>query len=82
MKSVREVEEYVIHPNEIKKLKLGQALLYCSKVDPHHVLMNIKGANEFNGRYERSSVYNENKLKINPSAMAPTQDKINPIDYI
>ena len=53
MKSVREVEEYVIHPNEIKKLKLGQALLYCSKVDPHHVLMNIKGANEFEGRYER-----------------------------
>ncbi|MGZ3807082.1 MAG: type IV secretory system conjugative DNA transfer family protein, partial [Bacteriovorax sp.] len=41
-KSVREVEEYVIHPNEIKKLKLGQALLYCSKVDPHHVIMNIK----------------------------------------
>lgn len=44
--------------------------------------MNIKRANEFNGRYERSSVYNENKLKINPNPMAPTQDKINPIDYI
>lgn len=53
MKSVRDAEEYVIHPNEIKKLKLGQALLYCSKVDPHHVLMNIKGANEFAGKYER-----------------------------
>ncbi|MBP9682475.1 MAG: type IV secretory system conjugative DNA transfer family protein [Bacteriovorax sp.] len=53
MKSVREVEEYVIHPNEIKKLKRGQALLYCSKVDPHHVIMNIKRANEFEGRYER-----------------------------
>lgn len=53
MKSVREVEEYVVHPNEIKKLKLGQALLYCSKVDPHHVIMNIKKANEFKGRYER-----------------------------
>ncbi|MGZ6554348.1 MAG: hypothetical protein ACXVDV_17270, partial [Bacteroidia bacterium] len=52
-KSVREVEEYVIHPNEIKKLKLGQALLYCSKVDPHHVIMNIKKADEFEGRYER-----------------------------
>lgn len=57
MKSVREVEEYVIHPNEIKKLKLGQALLYCSKVDPHYVLMNIKGANEFDGRYERASAF-------------------------
>jgi type IV secretory pathway TraG/TraD family ATPase VirD4 len=55
-KSIREVEEYVIHPNEIKKLKLGQALLYCSKIDPHYVIMNIKKANEFVGRYERSSV--------------------------
>lgn len=55
MKSVREVEEYIIHPNEIKKLKLGQALLYCSKIDPHYVLMNIKRANEFAGRYERIS---------------------------
>lgn len=54
-KSIREVEEYVIHPNEIKKLKLGQALLYCSKIDPHHVIMNIKKANEFEGRYERAT---------------------------
>jgi len=54
-KSVREVEEYVIHPNVIKKLKLGQALLYCSKVDPHYVVMNILKANEFAGRYERAS---------------------------
>lgn len=53
-KSKREVEEYVVHPNEIKKLKLGQALLYCSKIDPHHVIMNIKKANEFEGRYERT----------------------------
>ena len=60
MKSVREVEEYVVHPNEIKKLKLGQALLYCSKVDPHHVLMNIKRANEFEGRYERK--FNNEKV--------------------
>lgn len=55
MKSVREVEEYIIHPNEIKKLKFGQALLYCSKIDPHYVLMNIKRANEFEGRYEKTS---------------------------
>lgn len=53
-KSVREVEEYVVHPNEIKKLGLGQAFLYCSKVDPHHVIMNIKKANSFIGRYERA----------------------------
>jgi len=62
-KSVREVEEYVIHPNVIKKLKLGQALLYCSKIDPHHVIMNILKANEFNGRYERTNAQTE-KLEI------------------
>ena len=56
MKSVREVEEYVIHPNQIKNLKLGQALLYCSKVDRHHAIMNIKKANPLIGRYERKSV--------------------------
>jgi hypothetical protein len=53
MKSVREVEEYVIHPNQIKNLKLGQALLYCSKVDRHHAIMNIKKANNFIGHYKR-----------------------------
>jgi len=54
MKSVREVEEYVIHPNQIKNLKLSQALLYSSKVDRHHAIMNIKKANPFIGRYERN----------------------------
>ena len=65
MKSVREVEEYVIHPNQIKNLKLGQALLYCSKVDRHHAIMNIKKANPFIGRYERKSVPSKNLGKAN-----------------
>lgn len=65
MKSVREVEEYVIHPNQIKNLKLGQALLYCSKVDRHHAIMNIKKANPFIGRYERKSVPSKNLGKVN-----------------
>lgn len=73
MKSVREVEEYVVHPNEIKKLKLGQALLYCSKVDPHHVLMNIKGANEFEGRYERK--FKNEKIAKRESFNAPVPDQ-------
>jgi len=65
MKSVREVEEYVIHPNQIKNLKLGQALLYCSKVDRHHAIMNIKKANPLIGRYERKSVPSKNLGKVN-----------------
>ena len=83
MKSVREVEEYVIHPNEIKKLKLGQALLYCSKVDPHHVLMNIKGANEFEGRYERVSAQFEIYKSSNSTRSVPVvANKIEKNDYI
>ena len=63
-KSVREVEEYVVHPNQIKKLKLGQAFLYCSKIDPHHCIMNIKMANDFFGKYERQSLVSQNLRKV------------------
>lgn len=41
---------------------MGCQLLYCSKVDPHYVFMNIKRANEFEGRYERK-VKNEKVVK-------------------
>lgn len=75
MKSVREVEEYVIHPNQIKNLKLGQALLYCSKVDRHHAIMNIKRANQFTGRYERKSIPNQNIAKINLIKIDQTKEK-------
>ena len=76
-KSMREVEEYVIHPNEIKKLKLGQALLYCSKVDPHHVLMNIQRANEFEGQYERASTFVEKSVMPEPITVWPVEQKNN-----
>jgi len=76
-KSMREVEEYVIHPNEIKKLKLGQALLYCSKVDPHHVLMNIQRANEFTGRYERASAPIEQSVMPENINIPPVNQKNN-----
>lgn len=80
MKSVREVEEYVVHPNEIKKLKLGQALLYCSKVDPHHVLMNIKGANEFEGRYERKFKNEKIAKRTSFNVSVPDQKKNNDVE--
>ena len=80
MKSVREVEEYVVHPNEIKKLKLGQALLYCSKVDPHHVLMNIKAANEFDGRYERKFKNEKIAKRASFNVSVPDQKKNNEME--
>jgi len=51
MKSVREVEEYVVHPNELKSLKMGQALLVCTKVDPHFCIMKIDLAEEYSSEY-------------------------------
>jgi len=53
MKSVRQVEEFIVHPNVLKRLQTGQALLVCSKVDPHHTIMNIKKANHYAQEYKR-----------------------------
>jgi len=55
MKSVREVEEYVVHPNELKSLKMGQALLVCTKVDPHFCIMKIDLAEEYSSEYVKIS---------------------------
>lgn len=55
-KSLREVEEYIVHPNQIKGLSFGQALLYCSKIDPHFGIMNIFKANEYQGRYVKKKL--------------------------
>jgi hypothetical protein len=55
MKSVREVEEYVVHPNELKSLKMGQALLVCTKVDPHFCVMKIDLAEEYSSEYVKVS---------------------------
>ena len=84
MKSVREVEEYVIHPNQIKNLRLGQALLYCSKIDRHHAIMNIKKANSFVGRYERKSPPIQEKKLIEGSNTYNQIDNMEnlPTDYI
>ena len=51
MKSVREVEEYVVHPNELKSLKTGEALLVCTKIDPHFCIMKINLAEEYSSEY-------------------------------
>ena len=55
MKSVREVEEYVVHPNKLKNLKMGEALLVCTKVDPHFCIMKIDLAEEYSSEYVKIS---------------------------
>ncbi len=56
VKSVRESEEYIIHPNNLKNLDRGEALLVCSKVDPHFGIVKINLANEYSSEYKRASI--------------------------
>jgi hypothetical protein len=51
----QEVEEYVVHPNELKSLKMGQALLVCTKVDPHFCKMKIDLGEEYSSEYVKVS---------------------------
>jgi hypothetical protein len=55
MKSVREVEEYVVHPNQLKNLKTGEALLVSTKVDTHFCIMKIDLAEEYSSEYVKIS---------------------------
>ena len=55
MKSIREVEEYIVHPNTLKNLRAGEVLLICSKVDPHHGVIKTYLANEYRAGYARAN---------------------------
>jgi hypothetical protein len=46
-KSRREVEEFWLHPNQIKELKQGELLTICRTVDPRWALVKVAKANEF-----------------------------------
>ncbi len=41
MKSVRQVEDYVVHPIELKSLRTGDSLFVFTKVDPHFCFMKF-----------------------------------------
>jgi len=55
MKSIREVEEYIVHPNTLKKLRTGEVLLICSKVDPHHGVIKTYLSHEYRADYVRKN---------------------------
>jgi hypothetical protein len=48
VKSKREVEEYVVHPNRIKQLSQGEVLSISRTVDPHFGIVTVPRAHEFN----------------------------------
>ena len=47
MKSIREVEEYVVHPNEMKALAQGQLFAISRTVDPRYAFVRIPVAQEY-----------------------------------
>lgn len=56
MKSVREVEEFVIHPNRIKKIEQGEALVISRTVDSNYGLVWVPKA-------ETSNIASTNEMR-------------------
>ena len=48
VKSVRDVEEYIVHPKQIRALA-GEVLAIARTVDPRWALVNVPAADEFKG---------------------------------
>jgi len=83
MKSVREVEEYVVHPNELKSLKMGQALLVCTKVDPHFCIMKIDLASKYSLEYVKTAVSdagNKHSRQVDNSCQLKVVEELQPKD--
>jgi type IV secretory pathway TraG/TraD family ATPase VirD4 len=62
MKSVREVEEFIIHPNRIKRIEQGEALVISRTVDTRFGLVAVPRAREFGAGISRREV--EDQLKV------------------
>jgi hypothetical protein len=57
MKSVREVEEFIIHPNRIKRIEQGEALVISRTVDTGFGIVGVPRARSFvQGSMQRSEV--------------------------
>lgn len=75
--SRRAVHEYVIHPNEFKRLQFGQCVVISSKRDPHVGVVNINKANDFSAElpYESSDVESGNISMLEASAEAYRRER-------
>jgi hypothetical protein len=49
MKSLRETEEYIVHPNRLKDLQQGEVFTVSRTVDPRWALVQVPQAHEFSG---------------------------------
>lgn len=54
MKSIRDVEEYVVHPNRLKDLRQGEVFTVSRTVDPRWALVQVPQASEFESQDEFS----------------------------
>ena len=80
--SVREVEEYVVHPNELKNLKTGQALLVCTKVDPHFCIMKIDLAEEYSSEYVKIGRNSNQRENLQHPDLQDKTEALQPQDLV
>ncbi len=82
MKSVREVEEYVIHPNQLKSLKTGEALLVSTKVDTHFGLIKIYLAEEYKSEYIKLETDSGNNMLKTIANKSQRDEELDVMDLI
>jgi type IV secretory pathway TraG/TraD family ATPase VirD4 len=59
VKSIRETEEFVVHPNQIKELRQGRVLTISRTIDPQWGLINVPQAPEVNSMHDREYILEE-----------------------
>jgi hypothetical protein len=82
MKSVREVEEYVVHPNQLKSLNAGEALLVSAKVDVHNGLIKIHLAEEYSSEYVKIQLNNKIRIAENKIDKPYKEESLDVMDLI
>jgi hypothetical protein len=61
MKSIQEVEEYILNPNMLKNLRTGEVLMVCLKDEPHKTYLE----NEYRAGYARAILSTSSNLGWN-----------------
>ncbi|MBI4129596.1 type IV secretory system conjugative DNA transfer family protein [Candidatus Peregrinibacteria bacterium] len=76
MKSIRETEEYIVHPNRLKDLQQGEVFTVSRTVDPRWAMVNVPQASEFETHDEFSHARLVEQLeKIRRHYMASSKDR-------
>lgn len=80
MKSLRDVEEYVVHPNALKDLQQGEVFTVSRTVDPRWAMVKIPAAPEFAEHQVSSLELMEALKRIRRAYTTSSQDKYLDLD--